>query len=175
MKKGKMIIFTLLMTLVTTLFVTGCANKKEELVFDSKEGSFTLSVDHSAGYKISTDSKDFRSSREQAMLIGKDFSIGIEFNDDLDYFFEGDFEKLKKTRVEENKATEVTYSNIKGIQYFYDGYMNYNVILPIEGSNKYTLNLSVYGKDETKEAAKEAIESKEVVDILNNIKDIKLK
>ena len=107
MKKGKMIIFTLLMTLVMTLFVTGCANKKEELVFDSKEGSFTLSVDHSAGYKISTDSKDFRSSREQAMLIGKDFSIGIEFNDDLDYFFEGDFEKLKKTRVEENKATEV--------------------------------------------------------------------
>ena len=85
MKKGKMIIFTLLMTLVMTLFVTGCANKKEELVFDSKEGSFTLSVDHSAGYKISTDSKDFRSSREQAMLIGKDFSIGIEFNDDFPY------------------------------------------------------------------------------------------
>ncbi len=172
MKKGKMIIFTLLMTLVMTLFVTGCANKKEELVFDSKEGSFTLSVDHSAGYKISTDSKDFRSSREQAMLIGKDFKIGIEFDDDFGYFYEGDFSKLKEA-YEYYDFKEVTYSNIKGISFFNDSYNRYNIVLPCNDSKEYILSLTVYGNKDTESAAKEAMKNEEVLDVLNNITSLK--
>lgn len=175
MKKGKIFLSTIVLTLVLSLLVTGCGNKREELRFDGGEGSFTILAKRNAGYKISSDADDLRTSKEQAVIIGKDFSIGIEFNDDLDYFFNGDFNELKKTRIEENNAQEVTYSNIKGIQYFYDGYMRYTVILPINGNKKYTLNFNIYGKEETEESAKEAIKNEDVLDILNNLQDIKVK
>ena len=149
MNKIKKITITAVLTLVVTLLITGCAPKREDLKFNGKEGSLAFSVEKKAGYKLSTKADDLRTSKEQAMLIGDDFKIGIEFSDDLDYFFKGDFKALKEARKTNPDFKEVTYSNIKGIQYFYSGYMRYEVILPIEGNDKYFLELTVYGKDET--------------------------
>ena len=174
MNRWKKISVSLILTLVLTLLITGCT-KREDLKFDGKEGSLTLSVKKAGDYKLSTNAKDFKTTREQGILIGKDFKIGIEFNDDFDYFFKGDFKELKKARKNNAEYKEVTYSNLKGIQYFYSGYMRYEVILPIEGNKKYFLDLTIYGQDDTEKAAKEAIKNEEVLDILNHIKDIKAK
>ena len=160
---------------IAVLFVTGCEPKREALKFDGEEGSLIFNVKADGGYKLSTDKKDFRNTREQGMLIGKDFKISIEFDDTFGYFFDGDFNKLKEKRKDNQDYKEVEYSGIKGIQYFYGGYNSYTIYLPIEGNKEYVLVLSVYGKEDKEKAAKEAIANEEVIDVLNHITEIKAK
>ena len=163
-------IFSLAALMISGILVmTGCEPKREEISFKGEEGSITFNLKQDQNYKISTNSDDFRTSREQAVLIGKDFKIGIEFDNDLDYFFKGDFNKLKEARKNNTDYKEITYSDIKGIQYFYGSYMRYNVILPIKDSDKYYLVLTVYGKEDNEKSAKEAIKNEEVLDVLNHI------
>ena len=161
--------------LLAALILTGC-EKRKEVKFDGEEGKITFNVKEDSGCKISTDMKDLRTSREQGSLVCKDFKIGIEFNDDLDYFFDGDFNKLKEKRKSDHKdLKEVTFGDYKGIQYFYGGYNDYEIMLQIKDSKKYFLTLSVYGKEDTEKAAKTAIKSEEVLDVLNNITSISAK
>lgn len=174
MKKLRNLIAILLVVCVASL-MTGCGEKREELKFKGEEGSITFNVKQDGNYKISTDKKDLRTSREQGALVGKDFKIGIEFDDDFNYFFDSDFNKIKEKRKSNDDYKEVTYGDIKGIQYFYGGYNCYNVILPCGDSKEYFLTLSVYGAKDTEEAAKEAIKSEEVQDVLNHITSIEAK
>lgn len=167
-------VFALVIALSSVMLLAGCGTKRTDLKFAGEEGSVTFSVKDSS-YKISTDKKDLRTSREQGALVADNFKIGIEFNDDFGYFFKGDFEKLKNARKDYDDYKEVTYSGIKGIQYFYGGYNCYNIILPIKGSKDTYLELSVYGKKDTEAAAKEAIKSDEVQDVLNNMSNITAK
>ena len=161
--------------LLATIILTGC-EKRKEVKFDGEEGKITFNVKEESGCKISTDKKDLRTSKEQGSLVCKDFKIGIEFNDDLDYFFDGDFNKLIEKRKSDHKdLKEVTFGDYKGIQYFYGGYNNYEIILQIKNNKKYFLSLSVYGKEDTEKAAKTAIKSEEVLDVLNNIVSISTK
>lgn len=171
MKRFKGIILVALLA-VTVIFTTGCEPKREELKFEGKEGTIVFNVKADQGYKISTDKKDFRTSREQAALVGKDFKIGIEFNDDFGYFFKGDWDALKNKRKDYDEYKEVTYSDLKGIQYFYGGYMYYDIILPCGNSKEYNLILTVRGNKDNEESAKEAIKNEEVQDILNHITSI---
>ena len=97
---------------IAVLFVTGCEPKREALKFDGEEGSLFLNVKADGGYKLSTDKKDFRNTREQGMLIGKDFKISIEFDDTFGYFFDGDFNKLKEKRKDNQDYKEVEYRNL---------------------------------------------------------------
>ena len=170
MKKLKLLLVAILVVGIFTL--TGCEPKREELKFEGKEGKITFNVKADKKYKISTNKDDFRTSREQGMLIGDGFKIGIEFDDDFDYFFKSDWSKLKEKRKENEDYKEVTYSDLKGIQYFYGGYMCYDVVLPVKNNKKYLLILTVYGDKDNEEAAKKAIKNEEVLDILNNITEI---
>ena len=175
MKSFKKIFIGLFLFVAALVLVTGCEPKREALKFDGEEGSLTFNVKASEGYKLSTDEKDFRNSREQGMLIGKDFKISIEFDDTFGYFFDGDFNKLKEKRKDsykDDQYKEVEYSGLKGFQYFYGGYNSYTIYLPIEGDKDHVLVLSVYGKEDKEAAAKEAIENEEVQDVLNHITDI---
>lgn len=160
---------------VAILILTGCGQKREEIKFDGEEGSIAFSLKAEKKYKISTKQEDLRTSREQAILIGDDFKIGIEFDDDYGYFFKGDWEKLKEARKNNDDYQEVKYSDIKGIQYFYGGYMRYNVILPIKENDKYYLVLTIYGAKDDEESAKTAIKNEEVLDVLNHITKIDIK
>lgn len=160
--------------LLAALILTGC-EKRKEVKFDGEEGTITFNVKEDSGCKISTDKEDLRTSREQGSLVCKDFKIGIEFNDDLDYFFDGDFNKLKEKRKDYEDYKEVTYGKFKGIQYFYHGYMCHDILMPIEGSKKYFLSLSVYGMEDNEKSAKAAIKNEEVIDTLNNIVSISTK
>ena len=167
--------FVVMIAVCAITMATGCGQKREKVKFTGEEGTITFSVKSGNKYKISTDKKDLRTSREQGTFVGDNFKIGIEFNDDFGYFFNGDFNKLKDARKDYDEYKEVTYSGIKGIQYFYSGYMCYEILLPIEGSKEYYLDLAVYGKEDNEKSAKEAINSKEVQDVLNNITAIKAK
>ena len=166
-------IIALVVMAFAVLLLSGCKPKREELKFKHEEGTIVFNVKKDMGYKISTDKKDFRTSREQGVLIGKDFKIGIEFDDDFKYFFKSDFNKIKEARKESDDYKEVTYSDIKGFQYFYDGYNRYTVILPCNDSKEYFLSLNIYGSKDNEESAKKAINNEEVIDILNNIVSIK--
>lgn len=165
----------LLFLLVFIIMITGCFQKREKLEFKGKEGTIVFSLKAENKYKISTKSKDLRTSREQAVLIANDFKVGIELSDDYKYLFNSDFNRLKHDRKTNDDYKEVTYSNVDGIQYFYSGYMRYQVILPIKENNSYYLCLYVYGKDDNKESAKKAINSEEVIDVLNHISIISIK
>lgn len=161
-----------LLFVVSLVLVTGCDKEREELSFKGKEGSIVFNVHKDGEYKISTDKNDFRTSREQGLIIGKNFKIGIEFDDTFDYFFKSDFSKLKEKRKDYDDYKEIKYSDIDGIQYFYGGYMRYEVVLPIKGAKEHVLVLTVYGNGDNEQAAKEAIKNEEVQDILNHIVSI---
>ena len=159
--------------LVLTIILTGCEPKRNDVTFKGEEGTITFAVTEDSGCKISTKNEDLRTSREQASLVCKDFKIGIEFNDDYGYFFNSDFNKLKEKRKDYDDFKEVTYSGNKAIQYFYGGYNSYEVLIPVDNNKEYYLDLSVYGKEDTEKAAKAAIKSEVVQDVLNNIKEFK--
>lgn len=168
MKKILKIAVLLLIIVLAVVLLTGCG-KKEELTFDGDEGKITFKVKPNSGYRISTDKEDLRNSREQGVLIGNDFKIGIEFCDDYKYFFNSDLNKLKENRKDYDDYKEVTYNGIDGVQYFYAGYMRYEVMLPVANNEEYYLDLTIYGKEDNEESAKEAIENKELQEILNSI------
>lgn len=173
MKKNIKLLSILLLTI--TILLTGCALGREELKLKGEGGTITFKVKKGHKYKLSTNKKDLRSPREEGIIIGKDFKIGIEFNDDFAYFYDSDFYTVKKKRRSEKDYQEVTYSNMEGVQYFYPSYNRYNVLLPCGKSKKYMISLYIYGKDNTKKSAQEAIKNKEVLDILNHIVEVKEK
>ena len=172
MKKLKSIALVALLA-VAVFTVTGCEPKRKELKFEGKEGTIIFNVKEDTDYKISTEKDDLRTSREQAALVGKDFKIGIEFNDDFGYFFKGDWKALKEKRKDNDEYKEVTYGDLKGIQYFYGSYNYYEIILPCGDSEKYFVELTVRGNEDTEKSAKEAIKNEEVIDVLNHITEIK--
>lgn len=173
MKKLKGVILVALLAVTVLVVTTGCEPKREELKFEGKEGTIVFNVKADAGYKISTDKEDLRTSREQGALVGKDFKIGIEFNDDFGYFFKGDWDALKAKRKDNTEYKEVTYGDLKGIQYFYGSYNYYEIILPCGDSKEYFVELTVRGNEDTEKSAKEAIKNEEVIDVLNHITEIK--
>ena len=77
---------------------------------------------------------------------------------------------MKKARKDYDDFKEVTYGGVKGIQFFYGGYMYYEIMLPVENNEKYYLDLTVRGKEDNEESAKKAISNKEVLEILDSIK-----
>lgn len=175
MKNFKRFISLSMLVVCTLFLMTGCEPKREEIKFDGDEGSLTFNLKVDEKYKISTDKADLRTSREQGALIGNGFKIGIEFSDDFDYFFKSDWDELKEARKDRDDYKEVTYSNLKGIQYFYSGYMCYDIILPVENNNKYFVVLTVYGDKDNEESTKAAIQNEEVLDVLNHITSITAK
>lgn len=169
MKKVVKLFAILLVTVIAIPVITGCEPKRKDVKFNGEEGTITFSVKENENYKISTKDKDLRTSREQGVLIADNFKIGIEFDDNFEYFFNSDFNKLKEARKDYDEYKEVTYSGIKGIQYFYGSYNCYNILLPVKGDKEHFLVLSVYGKKDTEKAAKEAIKLDEVKDVLDHI------
>ncbi len=170
MKKFLKVFSILLIMVLAIILLTGCGAKKEELTFDGEEGKITFTVKANSGYSISTNKDDFRTTREQGMLIGNDFKIGIEFCDDYNYFFNSNLDELKEARKDYDDYKEVKYGGVDGVQYFYSGYNNYEVILPVANNEKYYLDLTIYGKEDKEESAKAAIENLDLLDILNSIK-----
>ena len=167
MKKSLKLFSVLLGFALVISFMTGC-EKREDLTFKGEEGTITFNVP-AGKYKISTKDKDKRTSREQGVLVGDNFKIGIEFSDDYGYFFKSDFNKMKKAREDYDDLKVVKYSDNKAIQFFNSGYMDYEIMIPVKNNKEYYLDLCVHPKKETEKDAKKLINSDEVQDILNHM------
>lgn len=159
----------MVIALMAMLSLTACGEKKDQLTFDGKEGKITFSVKKGSDYRISTDKKDLRTSREQGALVGNNFKIGIEFCDDYKYFFDSSLDKMKDKKKGNTDYKEVKYAGVDGVQYFYGGYNCYEVLLPVKNNEKYYLILTIYGKEDNEQSAKDAINNKELTDILDSI------
>lgn len=172
MKRVLKLFSILVIAILAVTLLTGCGKKekKEELTFDGEEGKITFQVKEDANYKISTEQEDLRTSREQGVLIGDNFKIGIEFCDDYKYFFDSNLDKLKENRSDRDEYKEVKYGGVDGVQYFYGSYNCYEVMLPVANDENYYLNLSIYGSEDKEESAKAAIANEELLEILNSIK-----
>ncbi len=171
----KNIIKVLILTIIIVPILSVCSLGRKDITFNGDEGKIVFSVKKDGKYKLSTNKNDFRTTREQAVILGDGYKIGIEFDDDFDYFYKGDFNAVKKAKKKYDEYKEVKYSNLKGIQYFYIGYMRYEIIIPIKDNKKTYLVLTVNGKKNDEKSAKEAIENQDVQDILNHIKEVKVK
>ena len=169
--KKKVIYTSLLMLLVLTT-MTGCLfEKRNEVKVKEENITVTFKILEKIKYTLSKELKDFKSSRECAMIITKDYKIGVEINKDMSYEkYKGSFEKLKKARSESTEYKEVTYSGIKGFQRYNESYMRYEVYLPIKDNDEQCLQLNIYSTKNRDEATREQYKSKEVQDILNHIK-----
>lgn len=179
MKKLLKLVFVVMVLLSAMVLLTACGTeekngkssvKKEELTFDGEEGKITFEVPEGKGYKISEDKDDFRTSRVQGALVGEDFTINIEFCDDYNYFFDSDFEKLKEARSDYDDFKVVEYAGVKAVQYFSGSYNTYEIIFPVANDENYYMELSICGKEDKEEAAKKAIDNKELLEILDSIK-----
>lgn len=167
MKKIKT--FSLLLVVLCLIpILTGCKKKSSEITYDGEKIKINFVTKKGSNYKISTDNKDLRTSRENAIILADNFKIGIEENDDLTFpqYF-GDFEKLKADNTDEEEYKEVTYSDIKGFEKYYGSYVRFEVYLPID--KKTILKLNIYSIDDTEESTKKVFKSDEIKELLNNM------
>ena len=173
MKKN---IIMILLLFVISISLTGCFEQRKQFKIKTKEYTIIINAISKNNYTLSTKIEDLRSSREEGMLFGKDFSIGIDISNELSYEeYNNDFNKLKNVYKKEKEFKEVTYSGIKGFQLYNITFISYQIYLPVKNDKSKVLILSVYSKANLDEATKEIYNRKEIKDILNNVKIIKNK
>lgn len=173
---------SLVLLLLGVLTITACGDKKteeqpvekeekrKEITFEGKYATVTFKVKQDTDYKLSVDPNDLRTTRENAILLGDTFKIGLEISDAISFSrYNGSFEAYKESFVDREEYKEVTYNGLNGFMQYYGSYVRYEIYLPIEGSEKYVQKLNIYAVADTKEAAKEVLESDSVQDILNNM------
>lgn len=160
----------LIILLVATISLTGCFLKRKTITVTNDNIKVNFKVDANKDYKLSTELKDFRSSREDAVIKSKNFLIGIDISDEISYTeFKGDFNKLKKAYQKEEDFKEVTYSGMKGFQRYNISYIRYEVYLPIKNDNTKILIVNIYSNANMDEVTKEIYQTQEIKDILNHI------
>lgn len=140
--------------LFIVLFFTGCKPGKK-LKYKGDYLDLVFNVKYAYDYKLSKDKKDFRTAREEAILISDDFKIGIETSK-----YNGDFKKIKKKYEKEDDFKKVKYCKIKGFRIYNRKYARYEIYLPIE--NKYILRFNIYAYTNNKESTTKILKSKEV-------------
>ena len=149
--------------IICTITLTGCL--RDKIVYDGEQIKITFKV--LDDYKLKTDREYFRNAREEAILVGNSFKIGIEVNNDL----KNDkitFDEFKNRYKDREDYKEVKYSKIKGIQFYTREYLRYEIYLPI--NDKLILRLNIYSVNDNKKDTKAELESKDVKDILNHMK-----
>ena len=173
MKKNVNIIILILTVIIIILFIGLLfvfSESREKLKYEGKNFNVIFNVKKALNYKVSTESGDFENVREDAVIFNKNIIIGIEEDNSLSLDkYKKDFDLYTKKYEKEKDFKKITYSNMKGFQKYYGGYKRYEVYLKT-GSNDACLKLNIYSKKNTLESTKKVLESKEVQDILNNIK-----
>jgi len=169
--KIKKILFPTLLIVTILTLTTGCFEKRTTIEHKEDNIDLKINIMEKLKAKVSKDIKDFKSSRESAMIMTKNFNISIEINKDMSYDeYKGSFEKLKKGHSKLKDYKEVTYSGLKGFQNYNESYMRYEVYLPIKGSNDRCLQLNIYSTLNRDEETKKQYKTKEVQDTLNHVK-----
>lgn len=167
MKKGLKYLI-LVITLLT--ITTGCFVKREKITIKKDNYEVILQVKNKKDFKISQEITDFKSSREDYMLFGKNFNISIDFSNELSNpSYKENFKNLNTQYNKEKDYKEVTYNKVKGFQYYNVGYLRYDVYLPIPNDNMNNMTIAIYPLEMSEQAAKNTYYSKEVQDLLKHI------
>lgn len=170
MKKFKLFLgIGILCILVSgALFLGGCGKKMVTSTYtdEKNEASISLSYPEDDKFNYSTDSNDFRTSAEEAVLISDTYKIAWDV---VSIGYNGDFEKVKDKAMDREESKEVSYNGIKGVSYYYSPYVRYTVALPI--NDKCYVEFHVYSTSEKhdKEHADEVFNSEEVQNILKTV------
>lgn len=152
----------LLMVIVLALLLTGCRKFKQIISSEN----YKISIKTNNKYTFKYESKYFRTAREEALITGTKFKIGIEHP--MKIKNANEFKKFKKDYLKNEDFEEVNYSGYKGFRFYTSKYVRYEIYLNI--NNKYILRLNIYGNGSKKEKIKEALNSKDVNDILKHMK-----
>lgn len=152
----------ILLVIVLALVLTGCRKTKQYI----KSESYNIEIKTNNKYDFKYDSMYFRTAREEVMIHGTDFKIGIE--NPIKIKNEKEFKEYRKEYTKQEKYKEVKYSGYKGFQFYNDSYMRNEVYLNID--NKYIMRLNVYGRGSNKDKIYKILDSKDVKDILKHMK-----
>lgn len=170
MKNIKKYIVYLIIVLIT-LSSTGCIQNKKTITYKKNKIEIKLKINDNIKYTLSEDIKDFRSSREDAMIITDKYHIGIDISNELSYSeYNGDFEKLKNSHKEDaEEFKEVTYHRMKAFQEYNLTYMRYEIYFPIKADKENIVIFNIYVPENKDNIVKERFQSKEIQNILNSI------
>jgi len=150
------------------LLLGGCGKKLVTSTYtdDENRASISLSYPEDDKFNYSTDSKDFRTSAEEAILTADTYKIAWDV---VSVGYSGDFEKVKEKAMDREEAKEVTYNGVKGVSYYYSPYVRYTVALPI--NEKCYVEFHIYSTNEKhdKEHADEVFNKEEVQNILKTV------
>lgn len=150
------------------LLLGGCGKKLITSTYTDEENkaSISLSYPEDDKFSYSTDSKDFRTSAEEAVLISDTCKIAWDV---VSIGYDGNFEKIQERAMDRDESKEVTYNGIKGVSYYYSPYVRYNVVLPV--NNQCYIEFHIYSTNEKhdKEHAAEVFDKDEVQNILKTV------
>lgn len=150
------------------LFLGGCGKKLITSTYtdEKNQASISLSYPEDDKFSYSTDSKDFRTSAEEAILISDTYKIAWDV---VSLGYSGDFEKVKDKAMDREESKEVTYNGLKGVSYYYSPYVRYTVALPV--NDKCYIEFHIYSTNEKhdKEHADEVFNKDEVQNILKTV------
>ena len=156
MKKNIKRIFLIMLIIP---FLTACKPGKQ-MTYEGKYLDLTFNVKYSSDYRISQDKKDFKTAREEAVIISDNFKIGIEISNELGKDYNGDFNKFKEQYKEKDDFKTVKYNDIKGFRIYCSQYARYEIYLPIE--DKYILRFNIYAFTNNKKSTTKVLKSKDV-------------
>ena len=170
MKKFKLFLGTGVLSILmgSILLLGGCGKKLVTSTYtDEKNGaSISLSYPEDDKFNYSTDSNDFLTSAEEAVLTSDKYKIAWDV---VSIGYSGDFEKVKDKAMDREESKEVSYNGIKGVSYYYSPYVRYTVALPV--NDKCYIEFHIYSTSEKhdKEHTDEVFNSDEVQSILKTV------
>jgi len=148
--------------LLFVLLLTGCRRVKQIYSSDDLKIEFK-SIEK---YKVTQDKMFFRTAREEGMIVGPTFKIGIESPTEIKN--EKEFNKLMKSHKKDTDFKEVKFSGYKGFLFYTAPYIRYEIYLNID--NKHVLRLNLYSANDKKEFQEAELKSKYVNYILKHMK-----
>ena len=158
----------LILLVLPVLLLSGCFKKEtlKDLMYEDVDYKVTFGIKEKYDYKLVMDRDYFRTSREEGMILGNNFRIGIEFNRDL-ALKNTTFDKYMKKYEKEEDFKKVKYGKMNGFQFYYRTYLRYEIYLQV--NDELILRLNIYSLNDNKKATTAALESSEVQDILKHI------
>jgi len=156
--------------------LTGCGGTKEQVMEvvtyegEKEKVRISLSYPETDQYRWSTNQEDFGTTTDNAVLIGKDFKIAIQFTD-ISQRFNSEFEVFRASRTASYESLEeVSYGGINGFTYYYEQFSAYIVQLPIPHDPTQVLTLYVYTKAGDEEGTTAIFSRDEIQQILDTVK-----
>ena len=151
----------ILLVLILSIFLTGCRRNEQSINSDN----YKIILKTYNKYNFNYDSVNFRTAREEVLIEGENFRIGIE--NPIKIKNEKAFKKYQKDYTKKDNYKEVKYSGYKGFMIYTPSYIRYEIYLNID--NKYIMRLNIYSLDHDKKHQTKALNSDDVQDILKHM------